>query len=291
MSISDRTNSDKLDSDLLRTFIAIADTGSFTKGADRIFRSQSAASLQIKRLEEILGQPVFERRARGIVLTPTGEKLQPVAKRTINTLDATLGELRAHALTGLLRIGIPDEYGKTILPEVIATFARDHPDVEIEVHCSFSASFPKALAEHEIDLAVYTSQLPIAKGMTLLQREKTHWVCSKNHLVHEQEPVPVALFDRTCWWRDQAIEALEKSARPYKVVYTSESVTGVMAAISSGVAVGLLSESTVGDDLTTLSPAHGFPKMPRCALVLDCADNPETFLLQAMKAVIKQAFR
>jgi DNA-binding transcriptional LysR family regulator len=292
MSILNITsNTDKLDSDLLRTFIAISNTGSFTKGADRIYRSQSAVSLQIKRLEEILGQRVFERRSRGVLLTPTGEKLRPIAQRIINTLDTTIGELRVGALTGSIRIGIPDEYGETILPEVIAVFARKHPQIEIEVHCGFSANFPKALARHEIDLAVYAVELPINKGMSLLRKEVTQWVTSKNHLAHEQDPIPVALFDRDCWWRDRALEALEKSGRRYRVVYTSESVMGVMAAISAGVAVGLLSESTLRDDLNNLTRAHGFPKMPQSALVLDCRGNTKTSLSQAMAAVIKQSFK
>ena len=292
MSISNITSSkNKLDSDLLRTFVAISDTGSFTKGADRIYRSQSAVSLQIKRLEGILGQPVFERRSRSIVLTPIGEKLRPIAQRIVNTLDTTIGELRADALTGSIRIGIPDEYGETILPEVIAVFARKHPQVEIEVRCGFSASFPKALARDEIDLAVYAVEAPVEKGMLLLRKEKTHWVTAKNHLAHEQEPTPVALFDRACWWRDRALEALEKSGRRYRVVYTSESVLGVMAAISAGVAVGLLSESTLRDDLNILTHAHGFPKMPQSSLVLDYRGSTETSLSQAMTAVIKQAFK
>lgn len=290
-NINITSSADKLDSDLLRTFIAISDTGSFTKGAERIYRSQSAVSLQIKRLEETLGQSVFERRSRGVVLSPIGEKLRPIAQRIINTLDSTMDELRGNALMGSIRIGIPDEYGETILPEVIAVFARKHPQVEIEVRCSFSASFPRALERDEIDLAVYAAETPIKKGMSLLRKDGTHWVASKNHLVHEQDPVPVALFDRACWWRDRALEALEKSGRRYRVVYTSESVMGVMAAISAGVAVGLLSESTLRDDLVILSRAHGFPKMPPSALVLDCRGNKESSLSQAMTAVIKQAFK
>lgn len=210
------TSKDKLDSDLLRTFIAISETGSFSKGAERIYRSQSAVSLQIKRLEEILGQSVFKRHSRGVVLTPIGEKLRPVAHRIVTTLDTTIGELRSDALTGSIRIGIPDEYGETILPQVIAAFARNHPQVEIEVRCSFSADFPDALTRDEIDLAVYAVESP-TKGTVVLRRDKTHWVTCENHLVHEQDPVPIALFDRACWWRDRALESLKSSDRRYRV--------------------------------------------------------------------------
>jgi DNA-binding transcriptional LysR family regulator len=287
---NDMPGTEKLDSDLLRTFIAIADSGSFTKGADRIYRSQSAVSLQIKRLEEILGDRVFERQARGVSLTPVGEKLRPVAQRIVNILDVTIGELRKDALEGSIRIGIPDEYGETLLPEVIGGFARNHPRVEVAVRCGFSASFPDALARDEIDLAVYSVESPVP-GSTLLRREKTFWVVSKNHSVHEQDPVPVALFDRACWWRDQALEALDSSEKRYRVVYTSESVTGVMAAISAGVAVGLLGESSLRDDLMVLPADKGFPVMPQSALVLESRNGAGSPVLEAMVVAICQAFK
>ncbi len=291
MSISNTLpGAEKLDSDLLRTFIAISDTGSFTKGADRIYRSQSAVSLQIKRLETILGQPVFKRHARGVVLTQIGEKLRPVAQRIIDTLDSTIGELRATGLNGSIRIGIPDEYGETILPQVIAEFARNHPQVEVNVQCGFSAGFPEALKRNELDLAVYATESPI-KGTMVLRQEKTHWVTSKNHLAHEQDPVPIALFDRACWWRDRTIEALENSDKRYKVIYTSESVTGVMAAISVGVAVGVMSEGTLRDDLAILTRADGFPNLPQSSLIIGCSDKAQSSLSEAMTSAIRQAFQ
>lgn len=291
MSITNSSiSTNQLDSDLLRTFVAITDSGSFTQGANRISRSQSAVSLQIKRLEEILGQAVFVRRSRGIALTPTGEKLHPIARQIVNTLDTAIGQLRVDALTGSIQLGIPDEYGATILPDVIARFARNHPQVELEVQCGFSAKFPDALARKKLDIAVYAVESPV-KGAVVLRKEATHWVTSTKHLVHEQDPVPIALFDRACWWRDTALEALDRSGKRYRVVYTSESVTGVLAAISAGVAVGLLSESSLSDDKRVLTKADGFPKLPQSALVLEHRGSAESPLLAAMILAIKQAFR
>lgn len=281
---------EKLDSDLLRAFLAVAETGSVTKGADRIFRSQSAASLQIKRLETLLGRPVFERHARGISLTPTGERLRPVARRVVELIDSAVGELRAEPLEGLLRLGIPDEYGETILPEVIARFARDHPLVELALRCGFSPSFPGALARSELDLAVYAVESP-ARGAELLATERTVWATSRHHLAHEQEPLPVALFDRACWWRDRALEALESSGRDYRVVHSSESVAGVIAAVRAGVAVGLLGEGSIRGNLRTLGPADGFPEMPRSSLVLARRDNLRSSAADAVAAAIRAAFR
>lgn len=282
-------NTSKLDSELLRTFLAVSETGSFSKGAIRIFRSQSAVSLQIKQLESLLGQAVFQRHARGVELTTTGEKLRLTAQNVVNLLDKSFGELKSNPLEGSIRVGIPDEFGETFLAEVIAQFARNYPQVDLAVRCSSSANFPEALAGDEIDLAVFAVENP-TDDMLLLRREKTYWVTSKNHLVHEQDPLPVALFDRACWWRDWALEALETSAKPYQVVFTSESVMGITAAISAGIAVGLIGESSLRDDFKILSSNYGLPEMPDSALVLKCRDGVSKSVSLAMSNAIIEAF-
>jgi len=280
---------EKLDSELLRTFLTVADTGSFSRGADRIFRSQSAASLQIKRLEELLGQKVFERHARGVALTPVGERLRPVAQRVVDLLDVTIGELRSDVLEGLIRIGIPGEYGETILPDVIARFSRFNSRVELEVRCSFSADFPAALSRDELDLAVYTAET-LNPRSHVLKQERTLWVGSRHYPVHERDPLPVALFERSCWWRDRALEALEATGRRFRVVYTSESSVGVTAAIAAGTAVGVLAESAIRDGLRALSPAESFPQLPDSILVLALNRNVKSPAVNAMARTIVDAF-
>lgn len=283
-------STNKLDSELLRTFLAIADSGSFTNAANRIFRSQSAVSLQIKRLENLLGQAVFERRARGAVLTQTGLKLRPVAQQVVDILDQAIGVLKLDALQGSIRVGIPDEYGETILSDVIAAFTRDHPQVAITVQCGFSAGFPQALAENELDIAVYLAESSSSASI-LLRNEQTHWVRSRHHRPQEQTPLPVALFDRACWWRDRAVESLEAAGKQYRVAYTSESVTGVIAAIQAGIAVGLVGESFINDELEILSTDYGLPFLPPSSLVIDRREGFDTAIADAMSAAIMTAFR
>jgi DNA-binding transcriptional LysR family regulator len=126
--------------------------------------------------------------------------------------------------------------------------------------------------------------------MLVLRREKTYWVTSTHHLVHQQNPLPVALFDRACWWRDWALEALETSAKPYRVVFTSESVMGISAAISAGVAVGLIGESSLRDDFKILSSNHGLPEMPDSLLVLKCRDGVSKSVSVEMTKATVEAF-
>lgn len=280
---------DKLDSELLRTFLAVAETGSVTRGAGLIYRSQSAASVQIKRLEAVLGKRVFERHGRGVVLTSTGETLRPVAQRVIRLLDGTLAELKSRQLEGSLRIGIPDEYGGTVLPQVIARFVADHPKVELAVRCALSADFPNALERGELDMAVYDVRHP-GEGVTVLRTQRTVWATSRKHGAHDADPVPLALFDRACWWRDLALEGLHAAGRSFRTVYTSESVSGVLAAVESGAAVGLLGEASLGGDIVELTERDGFPEMPRSSLVLECRDTRVPDLTSAMTAAIRGAF-
>lgn len=288
-AISTSSGNAKLDSELLRTFLVVAETGSFSRGAARIFRSQSAVSLQVKQLENTLGQAVFQRHARGVKLTSIGEKLLPTAQKVVGLLDETIGQLRSNPLQGSIRIGIPDEYGDSMLASVIAQFSRNHPQVELSVRCGFSTSFPGALARNEIDLAVNAVE-SMGKNMLLLRKEKTYWVASKSHQVHQQNPVPVALFSRDCWWRDQALEALKSSDKPYRIAFTSESVTGITAAVLSGAAVAALGENSMRDEFKILSKNEGFPSMPDSTLVLQRREGLDNVVSQAMSNAITDVF-
>lgn len=283
-------NKAKLDSELLRTFLAVAESGSFSQGAARIFRSQSAVSLQIKQLENTLEQAVFKRHARGVKLTHIGEKLMPTAQKVVALLDEAIGQLRANPLQGSIRIGVPNEYGDELLASVIAEFSRNHPQVELSVRCGFSASFPQALAEDEIDLAVNAVEA-MGDNMLFLRKEKTYWVASKNHQVQKQNPMPVALFSQECWWRNQALEALKQSKKAYRIAFNSESVTGIAAAVLSGAAVAAVGENSLRDEFQILSKKEGFPSMPDSTLVLQRREGEDNVVSQAMSNAIKEAFQ
>ena len=277
-----------LESDLLRTFVAVAETGSVTLGAGRIHRTQSAASLQIKKLEETLGGPVFLRHGRGVALTPMGERLLPVARQVTATLDRTLREMTAAPLTGRIRLGIPDDHSSDTLAPIIAAFCQSHPSVELEVICNLSAQFPALLAQGNLDLAVYEVATPDDPA-SILWRDATQWVTSRFHDQHKAPVLPVALFDRNCWWRDAALAALEAMNRPYKVIYSSQSVQGITAAVEAGVAVALLGRNALGEKVIALGPHDGFPEMPISHLILDTGGN-DTPALRGIEAAIRDAF-
>lgn len=280
---------DNLDSDLLRTFVAVADAGSVTDGAARIHRSQSATSLQIKRLEAILGQPVFDRHGRGVVLSDTGRKLFPVAQEVTARLDAALREICQDAVSGKLRLGIPDDHGRTKLAEIIATFARHHPKVELDVTCALSTNFPDALDKGSLDLAIYEVETP-SSHEEVIYEDPTCWVSSAHRDFQADESLPVALFDHACWWRDAAITSLQTRGKPYRVVYSSQSVSGVIAAVEAGIAVGLLGRSSLHSGLSVANKALGFGLTAASKLVMAPSKPKEQGPQEAMKAAIRGAF-
>ncbi|MGB3246687.1 MAG: LysR family transcriptional regulator, partial [Sulfitobacter sp.] len=188
---------ESLDSDLLRTFVAVAEAGSVTDGAVRIYRSQSATSLQIKRLEAILGQPVFERHGRGVTLSDTGRRLLPVAQDVTARLDAVLRDISQDAVTGKLRLGVPDDHGRAKLAGIIAAFTRHHPKVELDVTCALSTCFPDALDKGLLDLAIYEVERP-SQHEEVLFEDPTCWMSSVYRDFSDDESLPVALFDHAC---------------------------------------------------------------------------------------------
>ncbi|WP_299555494.1 LysR family transcriptional regulator [uncultured Tateyamaria sp.] len=279
----------KLDSDLLRTFVAVAEAGSVTEGAARIHRSQSATSLQVKRLEAILGHPVFERHGRGVVLSDAGRLLLPVAQDVTMRLDAVLRDISQDVVTGKLCVGIPDDHGRAKLAEIVAAFTRHHPKVELDVTCALSTEFPEALAKGTLDLAIYEVERP-QKYEEVLFEDPTCWVASKHRDFSADEILPVALFDHACWWRDAAIASLEARGKPYRVVYSSQSVSGVIAAVEAGIAIGLLGRSSLHSDLSIVGTDLGFTSTLASKLVMAGNTATETGPQDAMKAAIRAAF-
>lgn len=273
-------------SDQLRTFLAIADAGSVTAGARRINRSQSATSLQIRQLEAAVGKPLFHRHGRGIMLTPAGERLLPVARKVSQTMDAALAELRDEGMRGRLRIGVTDNHRHSSLTRIIADFTALHPDVELEVYCAFGAGFDAALKTGRLDLAIYEVPEPDRRD-EVLREDSLIWMCSSERDIASEEIMPVALFDRDCWWREAALSGLEEAGRRYRIVFTSESTLGVRAAAGAGIAAALFARQ---QDTSGLTPVRGLDIRQKSFLVLRKAQAAQNATADAMCDAIRNAF-
>ena len=252
--------------DWLETFLAIAETGSLTRAGRRIGRSQSAVSLQLQQLEQALGASLFERDTRHVALTAAGERLLPLARRTLESADAAALALRERP-PRTVRVGVPEEYADRLVPEVLDVAGRHDPAVVFEIECAASAELERRVRQRQLDLAVALAEEIAAAGRPICS-DPVEWLEAPGHALSRRRPLPVALFDHECSWRSKALAALEDAAIDYRVVCTSPSVAGVRAGIRAGFAVGALARSTAGPDLQPMRDPEAPPALPPAQLVL-----------------------
>jgi DNA-binding transcriptional LysR family regulator len=270
-----------IDVDQLRTFIAIAETGSFTKAADVVNKTQSAVSMQMKRLEERIERAIFARDGRASKLTEDGQRLLDYARRIIKLNVETLAAFSDAELSGRVRLGVPDDYADRYLPEIMARFSRAYPSVELTVICEPSEDLLDRIDLNEIDLAIVTDCSPKRASETF-RRERLLWVTSNRHPTHMEERLPLALGRPACSWRRAAIERLEAIGRPYRVLYSSSNAGAVAAAVLAGLAVSVLAESGLRPGMRVLTAADGFPELPACRVGLVRSAHESSALADAL---------
>jgi DNA-binding transcriptional LysR family regulator len=253
-----------LDLDQLRTFVAIAETGSFTRAAEVVFKTQSAVSMQMRRLEERIGKPIFARDGRASKLTEDGERLLGYARRMVRLSDETVAAFDETELSGSVRLGTPEDYADRFLPEVLARFSRSNPRVEVSVVCEQSTELIKQARTGDLDLAIVT--YCGAGPVEVIRTEPLLWVASSQYCAADEEILPLALSKPPCLWRDATIEALTAAGRKYRVLYQSANATAISAAVLAGLAVTVLAESALRPGMRVLSEAEGFPRLPTCEI-------------------------
>jgi len=249
-----------LDVDLLKTFLAIADTGNFTRAAEEVNKTQSAVSMQMKRLEELVGRPLFVRDGRQSRFTADGERLIEYARRIVNLNDEAVTAFTKPELTGTLRFGTPDDYADRFLPEILARFSRTHPLVTVNVDCAQSGQLFERARHGELDLALVTACSEIFAD-EIVRTEPLVWVTSARHSVHMLDTLPIAISHTGCEWRALTISALERQGRKYRIAYSSPNSNAVNAAVLAGLAVGSVPEICVRPGMRILSEKDGFPTL------------------------------
>ncbi len=279
----------QLDSDLLRTFVAIADTGNFTHAAEVVGRTQSAISMQVKRLEDTVGEALFERGSRGVALTRKGEQFLPNARRIVSLLDEAAAAFHSPSLVGAVRIGIPEEYGYTVLPQALGSFARRHPQVEISAHYGSSERNMNALRGGQLDLAVVFEWQDMPGGETL-KVDPTVWVTSDEHNQHLETPLPIALYNRPGWCSDFAMKSVEERGIDFRVAYRSDTSGGLKIAVASGLAIAPISRSNIPPGCRELGAADGFGDIDTSRVVLYRNPKSNGSAVDGMVDAIREAF-
>jgi DNA-binding transcriptional LysR family regulator len=279
-----------LDSDLLRTFLAVADTGNLTRAADAVRRTQSAVSMQIRKLEDLLGFALFERHSRGVVLTAQGRRLVDNARRIVSLLDDTAAAMRQPALAGTVRIGIPEEYVNSTLPKALGSFAAIHPNVEVTVQQGHSMSNLASLEAGEIDLAVVFEPGGRTRNEVLMM-DPTVWVTS-DHGTHERRPLPIATYTyyEGGWCDDLAMRSLKRRGIESRIAYVSRTSSGLIAAVVSGLAIAPMSRSAIPTGCRELTEDDGFGIIDMSNVVLRRRRENRSPTIDAMADAIRRAF-
>lgn len=255
-----------LDLDQLQSFCAIADCGSFTEAARRLNKTQSAVSMQIKRLEERLGHPLLTRDGRSVALTEHGEQVYARARRMLR-LNAEIMDLFAEGdLKGSIRFGVPDDYAVRLLPVILSSFQRTHPKIVVDVRCQPSEELLEGMKRGKYDLVVFTQGTNHEYG-ELFRTERMFWVASHGGQALNSDPLPIA-GGQHCCWKDNAVEVLNRIGRDYRIAYTSSNAMAIASAVLTDLAVGFLPESALQPGMRVIAEDRNLPRLRDAEIAL-----------------------
>jgi molybdate transport repressor ModE-like protein len=272
-----------IDPDLLRAFAFIAEEGSFTRAAERVGRTQSAVSMQVQRLEAILGQRVLQRSKGGAVqLTPHGQYLLDRSRDLLALNDEIWSAFHAPAITGTVRLGTPDDYAFHYLPGALKRFADAHPSVEVDVCCEPSTQLVERLRAGELDLTLCTEGHEPARWPAVeLWRGPLRWIAAERNAPDRRDPLPLAVAAGDCAWRRAATRALERAGRRYRVIYTSATLAGTYAPVLAGLAVTVSPVPWLPAGLRVLPPGE-LPPLADSAILLLRGREPAGAVAEAL---------
>ncbi|TPN74966.1 LysR family transcriptional regulator [Mesorhizobium sp. CU2] len=265
------------DLDVLRTFVTGMELGSFAKAAERLGRSTSAVSAQLKKLEEQAATPIFRKAGRGLALTEAGETMLGYARRLIELNDEAASAIRGVELEGWVRLGLQEDFGETVLPEVLGRFARAHPKVRIEARIGRSHELADRVVSGNLDIALAwhdgATLPPYSRRVAEVQ---TRWIGPAKPMAvgpGDGGPLPLVMFEAPCLLRTVATETLDRAGKGWRLAFSSPSLGGIWAAVAAG--LGLTIRTDIGLPATVRAVAPGvldLPALPKLALHLHQKD-------------------
>ena len=250
-----------LDLDLLRCFVTIAEVGSFTAAGERLGRTQSTVSLQVKRLEELLDRRVFDRTPRSLELTDDGKLLLGPARQLLRLNDATIAQIFEPDIAGRVRIGVPEDFATAHLPTVLSAFASAHPLVELEMTCDLTLNLLDRFHEGAFDFVLVKREPTAPLEGTRVWREPLVWVARDEKAVADMNVVPLVVSPQPCVYRKRAADALDAVGREWRVAYTSTSLAGSLSAVAEGLGVAVLPREMVPPHLSAIAGSDDLPPL------------------------------
>ncbi|WP_368413250.1 LysR substrate-binding domain-containing protein [Dongia sp.] len=249
-----------LDMDVLRSFVTGTELGSFAKAADRLGRSQSAISLQLKKLEEQVGEILLRKDGRGLALTASGEIMLSYAKSLLELNDEALAATRGVAVEGWVRLGLVQDFAESWLPLLLGRFARAHPQIRVDVLVDRGVNLAEAVEKGDLDLALCWGDYPSPRRRKVAEIP-LRWIGSSDFKLAPGEPVPLLAFKQPCTFRTRAIEALDAAGMPWRIAFNSPSLAGLYAAVEAGLGVTPRTAEGIPSRLRVLGAESGLPEM------------------------------
>jgi DNA-binding transcriptional LysR family regulator len=281
-----------LDADLLRSFVFVAEELNFTRAGQRVGRTQAAVSMQMQKLEALLGQSLLKRgRGEAMMLTPQGAWLLERARAVLAMNDDVWRHFSAPAVSGKVRIGTPDDYALQFLPAALRRFAESHPAVEVEVVCLPSNVLLERLHEGALDLTLVSEGYDLKpwKAEKLISGPLV-WVTSQRFAPHRLDPLPLALAEQDCAWRRAAIHGLEACGRRYRVAYVAASATASMVPVVAGLAITCAIAAPLPEGTRVLPwQEENLPKLPDFSVLMLQAKNPPQPVTERLAEHIREA--
>ena len=262
-----------LDIDLLRSFVSVVDAGGFTRAGERVHRTQSTVSQQIKRLEDTFGRPLLHRNGKRVALTEEGERLLSYARRILALAQEAHQVVAQSAGEGVVRLGLPEDFAASRLAQVLARFARSRRGARLDVRCYLSVRLRDDLDRGELDLILFKRDAGERGGIACWP-ERLSWIASRRReLDVRRDPVPLVVFPQGCLYRNRAIHALEAAGRAWYIAYTSPNFYGIQAAVSVGLGISILPQAAILADHRVLGAKEGFATVPNTELALLAAPD------------------
>jgi DNA-binding transcriptional LysR family regulator len=290
-----------LELSLLRTFVLLVEEGSVTRVAQRLNRTQPAISLQLNRLEQLVGRKIFEANLRRPKLTSHGETLLAYAHKLLDLDNEARARLRSDEVSGRVVLGCPDLYAAFLLPRILARFQASYPNVEVTVYCALSRKVAEAMENNSVDVALVTHMPdvhPHLTDVTLLRRERLVWLGAEGGSAHRRDPLPVAMLPDGNRYRRLALSALDAQHREWRIACVSESIAGLQAMALSDVAVIVLGQSVEVRGLRQFDQSDGLPPLPEVELALwhrqhgwsAAADHLASYILGELRLPLENVF-